>query len=385
MQESRIIQETAQFSGPSPNWYQGQPLGSKPHVLVVFRDQIGDFVVATPLLRGLRERYPDLILDYLGGERTRELEEASRLIDARFSLFPSSPAKEEPAPSLLEEDSLRRFLAQRREIAGPYALAINLESDPAAAHAVRLCDARLMVGACQAPNGRSLLPPPLGIDRLWHDVWNRPDLMNDYPVLTSHYIGEIFARLARVETDYTHTEVPMAQPPAPVPPALFATGGGRSAKLWEIPYWIEVADWCHRNGLSLGLLGAAPRLQAEAYYAADVDDLLVAAGVADLRGQLTLPQVAGALARARAFLTVDSGLLHMAAAVRAPTVALFGASPQRLWAPPVPWVTVLEPYEPCSLCEENRFRNEACLLPVHQCMRSISPARVAAELSRLLS
>jgi hypothetical protein len=48
-------------------------------------------------------------------------------------------------------------------------------------------------------------------------------------------------------------------------------------------------------------------------------------------------------------------------------------------------VTVLEPAAPCGLCEENRFRNDDCLLPVHQCMLSIAPSRVIAELERLLN
>src|SRR5215212_11713307 len=93
--------------------FQGEELGSRPHVAVLFRDQIGDFVVATPLLRGLRERYPDLVLDYFGGERTRELEEASRLVDARYSIY--------GPPDALAR--LPAYLAERRQAAGPYALA----------------------------------------------------------------------------------------------------------------------------------------------------------------------------------------------------------------------------------------------------------------------
>src|SRR5581483_3889665 len=69
-----------------PRAYDGEDLGPRPHVAVIFRDQIGDFLVATPLMRGLRERFPAIVLDYFGGERTRELEEASRLVDARYSL-----------------------------------------------------------------------------------------------------------------------------------------------------------------------------------------------------------------------------------------------------------------------------------------------------------
>ena len=60
----------------SPLPYDGEDLGPRPHVAVIFRDQIGDFLVATPLMRGLRERFPGIVLDYFGGDRTRELGEA---------------------------------------------------------------------------------------------------------------------------------------------------------------------------------------------------------------------------------------------------------------------------------------------------------------------
>src|SRR5437868_3544540 len=102
--------------------FDDQPLRRAPHLAVVFYDSIGDFVVATPLLRGLREKYPGCTLDYFGGERTRELEAASSLVDSRFSLF--------GAP-----DSLRRlpeYVAERVRQAGPYDLAVNCEAHPAA-------------------------------------------------------------------------------------------------------------------------------------------------------------------------------------------------------------------------------------------------------------
>ena len=46
--------------------------------------------------------------------------------------------------------------------------------------------------------------------------------------------------------------------------------------------------------------------------------------VTDLRGKTTLAQLAGALSQAKACIAVDSGGLHIAAAVGCPTVALFG-------------------------------------------------------------
>ena len=356
---------------PLPYW--GEDLGSAPHIAVLFCDHIGGFVVSTPLLRGLSERYPDLTLDYLGGEGTREIEEASPLIDARYSLFGN--------PRALQD--LPGWAEGRRAKAGPYDLAVNLEADPLAAQAADVLQPHYLVSVCGSP-GTDNPPPERGIDRLRHEIWNRPGLLDDYPELDSQFIGEIYCRLARVETDYTRLEVPSLPPPFPTPPVLLSTGASRSARLWPREHWIEVGEWLRSHGIEAGLLGAPPA-KADRYHAARADAGLITRGVLDLRGTLTLPQVAGALSLARAFVTIDNGLMHIANAVGTPTIALFGASPRRIWGLDTSSLSILEPQDACGLCEENRFRNADCLLPVHKCMVSVRPERVIEQLEKLVS
>lgn len=341
---------------------------------VIYCDQAGAFTVATPLMRGLRERYPDIVLDYLGGEGVRDLEEASPLVDARYSLF--------GRPDSLER--LPGFLARRQRQAGSYALAVNLESDPTAALACRLTEAHYVVRATPDPESDQN-PPREGIDRLTYDFWNRVDLLQDYPELSSQYLGEIFCRLARVDTNFTRTELPKQDPGRPIPPVLLSAGGRRPKKLWPQEHWLAVADWCAATGWGAGLLGAPPDRRGS-YHAGSVDDALLQHGVLDLRGPaLTLPQVAGALAQARVLVTLDSALMHVSAAVGTPTIVMFGdGSPRRIWSPPAPWVTILTPADPCGRCEENFFRNDDCLIPVHRCMLSITPERVIGELKKVL-
>lgn len=354
-----------------------QPLRPRPHLAVVFYDSVGDFVVATPLLRGLREKYPGCTLDYLGGERTRDLEAASPLVDSRYSLFGGSGGLRE----------LPAYAACRVAAAGPYDLVINCEAHPAARLAVHCLAPRYVVGPAYGPDLREPLPYPTErVDALWAESWNAADLLDRYgDVLTTQYIAEVLCRLARVETDFLRPEVPTAPPPGPVPDVLIATGANRSAKLWPAAYWRALIDWCTGQGLSVGLLGSAPAEQARFYHSvADETWLLAETPLIDLRGRLSLPQVAGALMRARACVTIDNGIMHLAGAVGTPTVAIFGGSPWRLWAPRSGNVTVLLPPEPCTRCEENRFRNEACLLPEHVCMLGVTPARVIAALAAAL-
>jgi ADP-heptose:LPS heptosyltransferase len=247
---------------------------------------------------------------------------------------------------------------------------------------------RYVVGPAYAADLRAELPQPDSrIDALHAEAWNAADLLARYrDILQSQYIGEILCRLARVETDFARTEVPIDEPAEQVPPILISIGANRSAKLWPRPYWAEVIAWCAANRLAVGLLGSRPAEQAQYYHSLETEESLLAqTPLVDLRGRYTLPMVAGALARARACVTIDNGVMHLAAAVGTPTVAIFGGSPWRLWAPRSACVRVLLPADPCLLCEENRFRNVGCLLPEHVCMLAVTPARVIASLEEALA
>src|SRR5258707_14300630 len=50
-------------------------------------------------------------------------------------------------------------------------------------------------------------------------------------------------------------------------------------------------------------------------------------------GQLSWPELAALLARARLFVGPDTSVTHLAAATGCPTVALFGPTDPRLWGP----------------------------------------------------
>ena len=360
--------------------FAGQALRARPHLAVLFQDKIGGFVVATPLLRGLKEKYPLAVLDYYGGERTEELESACPYIDARYSVYGPADAVR----------AIGGFIRQRELEAGPYDLAINLDFNPLNAVITAALAPGFVVGRCFQADGRGEVP--LGdtpIDEMQRPttIWASDDFMARFgDSVGSNFIGEIFCRLARVETEYQRTEVPTQEPAIPVPDVLIATGGTRQAKVWPVAAWLRFLELCDAQGTSVGLLGAAPRVQQSAYRSAELEaNLLTSTRLIDLRGRLTLPEVAGALRRARACVTIDNGIMHLAAAVKVPTIALFGASPWDLWAPRVPWLHLALPTEACSLCRDNHYLNDACLRDRHVCMLSVRPDRVFDTLREILA
>jgi len=100
---------------------------------------------------------------------------------------------------------------------------------------------------------------------------------------------------------------------------------------------------------------------------------------ADLSGRTRLPDLVGILAGADAVLSNDSGVMHVAAALGRPTVAVFGSTSPVWTSLSAPWVTNLYAAYPCSPC----YRRTC---PIgYGCLRSIAPAQASAALDRCVA
>jgi heptosyltransferase-3 len=92
----------------------------------------------------------------------------------------------------------------------------------------------------------------------------------------------------------------------------------------------------------------------------------------DLSGQLSLKELAALTARARLFVGVDSAPMHIAAAMGAPVVAIFGPSGDREWGPFGEGHRVVasmtHPCRPCGMagCNDSKVSNCLTTLPVSQ-------------------
>jgi heptosyltransferase-3 len=102
-------------------------------------------------------------------------------------------------------------------------------------------------------------------------------------------------------------------------------------KCWEDERFAEVIAALVSGGWQVVLTSAPDQREVDL-----VDGLLRRVNdsrLVSLAGQLTLPQLAAAIARATLFVGVDSVPMHMAAALGRPIVALFGPSHVHIWRP----------------------------------------------------
>ncbi len=148
------------------------------------------------------------------------------------------------------------------------------------------------------------------------------------------------------------------------------------AKQWDPDRFVEAASGAARkSGRAVVLVGASGDRAASAAVAAGVRR--AGAAALDLAGSTQLPELVGVLAGAAAVISNDSGVMHLAAALGRPTVAIFGSTSPVWTSSSVPWVANLYAAYPCSPC----YRRTC---PIgYGCLRAIAPAEAAAALARL--
>ncbi|MFN0038624.1 MAG: putative lipopolysaccharide heptosyltransferase III [Burkholderiales bacterium] len=107
--------------------------------------------------------------------------------------------------------------------------------------------------------------------------------------------------------------------------------------------------------------------------------------IIDLGGMLSLKELGALIERARCLLCVDSVPMHMAAALRVPTVAIFGPSSESIWAPwDNPYATIVSQNlscQPCGLDGCGGSKRSDCLesLAVEPVLRAVR-SKLAATL-----
>jgi heptosyltransferase-3 len=153
------------------------------------------------------------------------------------------------------------------------------------------------------------------------------------------------------------------------PAAAFAT------KQWAAENFARVAEWLAQRGFAPVAIVAPNEREI-------LESLLMHATGSITSLDLSLPEVSALAARSKIFVGNDSGIAHIAAAVAAPSVVVFGSSNVAHWRP---WnkaaaevVVEQMPCQPCHgyFCEK---------FPQPECILRVPVERVLAAIDRVLS
>ncbi|MGB7341945.1 MAG: WecB/TagA/CpsF family glycosyltransferase [Phototrophicaceae bacterium] len=164
---------------------------------------------------------------------------------------------------------------------------------------------------------------------------------------------------------------------------IHAGGGDYAlARRWSARGFAQVADKLHDEyDAQIILVGTASDNAAEVVANMSHQPM-------NLSGKTTLTQLADILRSADLFIGTDSGVTHLAAAVRAPVLAIFGATNHEAWSPwsPNGQVTVLRSAPECSPCiyvKHSIGAREGC--EQKTCMTMITPNQVLTAARQMLS
>ena len=117
------------------------------------------------------------------------------------------------------------------------------------------------------------------------------------------------------------------------------------------------------------------------------DHLARELGALDLTGRTSVKETAAVLARCRLLVSNDSGVVHLAAAVGTPVVAVFGPSNDLAWGPyPASEHRVVRASLPCSPCfyrGTSLGTPEGC--PTRDCLQLVTPDMVVEAAISLLA
>jgi heptosyltransferase-2 len=327
-------------------------------ILVVAPSWIGDTVAAQPLFMRLHERHPGLQLDVMAPSYVapvlRRMAEVARVIDNPFG---------HGERRLGDRWRLARELARAR-----YDEAIVLPNSLKSA----------------------LVPFFAGIpQRIGFVGEARRGLLNRVHKLDERALPQIAERYAQL------AEAPGTPLPRPLPrprlrvderarqatlvalglrettPAVALCPGAEygPAKRWPAEYFAQLARQLRRRGYAVCLIGSAKDVPVGAQIAA------AARECGDLCGRTSLDQAIELLAASQFVVTNDSGLMHVAAALDRPLLALYGSSSPGYTPPLSDRAEVLSLGIDCSPC----FKRE-CPLGHFRCMRDITPEQVLATI-----
>lgn len=271
--------------------------GGAPRVLVLRALGLGDLLAGVPALRALRRAYPghELVL-----AAPAELAPVAAATGAVDRVLPAA------APG--------RAVPRSLDWTGPPPdVAVDLHGNGPPSHRLlsRLGPRRLLAFA--HPETPEVDGPPWYAEEHERERWCR------------------LLRAYGIDADPTDLRLPRPPGPSPAPGAVVLhPGAGAPSRCWPVERYAVVAEALRARGRRVVVTGGADEADLVARLAkrADLPDTDV------FGGGLPYDRLSALVAGARAVVSGDTGIAHLAVAHATPSVTLFGPVPPSRWGPP---------------------------------------------------
>lgn len=324
--------------------------------LIIGPSWVGDTVMAQSLFKLIKQRNPGDVIDVLAPAWT-------------FSLLSRMPEINEAIASPLAHGDIKlatRYQLGRQLRARQYDRAIVLPNSFKSAFIPWVARIPVRTG--------------------WRGEF-RYGLLNDirhldrerYPLMVQQYLALGLPVHEPLPTAYPHPEFQVSttsqqatlkkhQPLWRGRPVLALCAGAEfgPSKRWPEEHYAEVANTMIAAGWDVWLFGSKKDKPVT-----DQIMTLTQSACENLAGRLELFETIDLLSLVSGVVTNDSGLLHVAAALKKPVIAIYGSTSPAFTPPLSDTATVLKLNLDCQPCFER-----TCPLTHHRCMRDITPSRV---------
>jgi len=309
------------FIPPNFGGERGGAFHTPGSILIIKPCCLGDVLFATPVIAALRQAFPRARIDFAIGGWSRAMVENNPRLDGLVDCGRVGSGS---------RYSWRKYLDLVRRIrAGGYEACFVLDRSPLISLLPYLGGVPQRVGLDSQGRGFSLTVG-VPVAGLKHEA----DLYLDTVRAVGIEVNEPRLEFYPTDEDRRHVaEMLRAVPQAPLV-VIHPAGGSNpgmilSAKRWPPQRFAALADrLIEERGAQVFLVGGP-------------DDGPIAAAIkegmrqesCDLTGQLTFGQLGALLERCDLFIGHDTGAMHLAVAVGAPVVAIFGPSDPRVYGP----------------------------------------------------
>ncbi len=330
-------------------------------ILIRAPNWIGDAVMATPAVRAVRAHFPEAAITVLAKPWVAEVFGANPHVDALLH-YPDRGPHAGFAGLLGLAKALRK---------GRFDLAILLQNAFEAAFLAWLAGIPYRLG--YGTDGRSLLlshaVPVRPQDRQVHHIRYYLNLLSRAGLGLGH--ERLVVRIRPAET--RRARAILAKQGVPAGAALLGINPGAaygSAKRWP---WQRYAALCQRLQADCRLTPLIFGGPGEAQLGEQIQERL-GGGAVNLCGKTRLREAMSLIAACRLFVSNDSGLMHVAAGLNVPLLALFGPTDPVTTPPVGPNAHIIRLPLSCSPCLQRE-----CPLGHHRCMAAITVDQVHAR------
>ena len=326
---------------------------SSPRILLVRFSSLGDVLLMTPLIRALRARHPAATLTALTKQSWAPLLSANPHLDEVVTVAPGQSLvplaraiRGERFTHLLDLHGSVRPRVLRLLVPGPWT-----GYDARRAARQRLIRTRVDRYPDRRPVAERYFEAARGLDVA-------PDGGPAELFISPAAEARAEAWVARVGLDLD------------APLAVLVPGAAHATKRWPVRHWRRFASELVRRGWRVALVGGG----GDRVVAAEIATV-AGRRAASAAGELDLQASGALLRRATVVVSGDTGPMHLATAVGAPVVALFGPTVEQFgFFPYRARAVVLERALECRPCSSKG--GPRCPQTHHRCLEEIMPEMV---------